>query len=105
MPKRSRTGRTAHTKQKPKLRPVSKAHLQERDENQSAFEAVQRIIARTEGTEAKNPAAVALGRLGGLKGGKARAESMTPTERRKSAMKAAKARWRPRGDGAPTLNK
>ena len=93
MPNRSRTERTVHTKQKPKPRYVSKAHLQERDENQSAFDAVQRIIARTEGTEAKNPAAVALGRLGGLKGGKARAESMTPAERRKSALTAAQARW------------
>lgn len=42
---------------------------------------------------AKNPAAVALGRLGGLKGGKARAAKMTPEERKKSARKAAKARW------------
>jgi hypothetical protein len=56
---------------------------------------VQQIIARTEGTEAKNPAAVALGRLGGLKGGKARADSMTAAERSKSARKAAKARWSP----------
>ena len=31
----------------------------------------------------KNPAAVALGRLGGLKGGKARAEKLTPAERKK----------------------
>jgi hypothetical protein len=42
----------------------------------------------------KNPAAVALGRLGGLKGGKARAEKLTPEERRASAVKAAKSRWR-----------
>ena len=96
MPKRSRTERTAHTKQKPKPRRVSKAHLQERDENQTAFDAVQRIIALTEKGEAKNPAAVALGRLGGLKGGKARAESMTATERSKSAKKAAQARWEDR---------
>jgi hypothetical protein len=41
----------------------------------------------------KNPAAVALGRLGGLAGGKARAASMTPEERRDSARKAALARW------------
>lgn len=41
----------------------------------------------------KDPAAVALGRRGGLKGGKARAEKMTPAERRESARKAALARW------------
>lgn len=42
----------------------------------------------------KNPAAVALGRLGGLKGGKARAESLTPAQRKKIAQKAAKSRWK-----------
>lgn len=41
----------------------------------------------------KNPAAVALGRLGGLAGGKARAAAMTPEERAESARKAALARW------------
>ncbi|MFN7962701.1 MAG: hypothetical protein U0002_15640 [Thermoanaerobaculia bacterium] len=41
----------------------------------------------------KNPSAVALGKLGGLKGGKARAEKMTAEERRESARKAAAARW------------
>ncbi len=41
----------------------------------------------------KNPAAVALGRLGGLKGGKARAAALDATERSEIAKKAAKARW------------
>jgi hypothetical protein len=41
----------------------------------------------------KDPAAVALGRKGGLKGGKARAAKMTPEERSEAARKAAKARW------------
>lgn len=41
----------------------------------------------------KNPAAVALGRLGGAKGGKARAESLSPARRKAIAKKAAKARW------------
>jgi hypothetical protein len=44
-------------------------------------------------TEEKNPAAVELGRRGGLKGGKARAAKMTQEERTESARKAAKARW------------
>lgn len=41
----------------------------------------------------KNPAAVALGRLGGLKGGKARAEKLTAKKRSEIARKAATARW------------
>jgi hypothetical protein len=44
--------------------------------------------------EGKDPAAVALGRKGGLKGGKARAAKMTPEQRSESARKAAAARWR-----------
>lgn len=43
--------------------------------------------------EEKNPAAVALGRLGGLKGGPARAEKLTSIERQEIARKAALARW------------
>lgn len=43
--------------------------------------------------DGKDPAAVALGRKGGLKGGKARAERMTPEERSEAAKKAAQARW------------
>jgi len=41
----------------------------------------------------KNPAAVALGRLGGVKGGRARAEKLTPERRKEIAKKAARARW------------
>jgi hypothetical protein len=42
----------------------------------------------------KNPHAVALGRSGGLKGGKARMASMTPEERKKNARKAGRTRWK-----------
>lgn len=42
----------------------------------------------------KNPAAVALGRLGGLKGGKARAAALSDKRRTAIAKKAAKARWK-----------
>jgi hypothetical protein len=42
----------------------------------------------------KNPAAVALGRLGGAKGGRARAAKMTAAERSESARQAVLARWR-----------
>lgn len=44
-------------------------------------------------SEGKNPAAVALGRLGGKKGGKARATKLTAAERSDIARKAALARW------------
>ena len=44
--------------------------------------------------DGKDPAAVALGRKGGLKGGKARASSLSPIERGEIARKAAKARWK-----------
>lgn len=44
----------------------------------------------------KNPAAVALGRLGGLKGGKARASKLTPEKRSEIAKKAAAKRWETR---------
>lgn len=46
----------------------------------------------------KDPAAVALGRKGGLKGGKARAEKMTPEERSEAARRAAAARWAKRSE-------
>jgi hypothetical protein len=42
---------------------------------------------------AKNPAAVALGKLGGAKGGKARAAKLSPEQRSEIAKKAAAARW------------
>ncbi len=56
------------------------------------------ITALTTGTKvkeeaAKNPAAVALGRLGGLKGGKARAKKLTSKQKSAIATKAAVARW------------
>jgi len=42
----------------------------------------------------KNPHAAALGRLGGLKGGRARADALTAEQRRRIARKAARARWK-----------
>jgi hypothetical protein len=57
------------------------------------------IVAQVTGTKpkeevAKNPAAVALGRLGGLKGGKARAASLSASKRKQIAKKAAQSRWK-----------
>ena len=46
--------------------------------------------------EGKNPAAVALGRLGGLKGGKARAAKLSPKRRSEIARNAVLARWNKR---------
>ena len=43
--------------------------------------------------DGKDPAAVELGRKGGLKGGKARAEKLSPERRSEIAKKAAAARW------------
>lgn len=42
----------------------------------------------------KNPAAVALGKLGGSKGGKSRAEKLSAKKRKEIATKAAQARWK-----------
>jgi hypothetical protein len=50
--------------------------------------------APAEPTDGKNPAAVALGRLGGLKGGHARAAKLTKKRRAEIAKKAAAARWK-----------
>lgn len=44
----------------------------------------------------KNPAAVALGKLGGAKGGRARADALTPAKRSAIARKAAATRWKSR---------
>jgi len=41
----------------------------------------------------KDPAAIARGRLGGLKGGQARSEALSPRKRKQIAKKAASARW------------
>ena len=74
----------------------SKRPKRPRDINQLAHAIVK---AATEGEpevrpdEGKNPHAVALGRLGGLKGGKARAKKLSKDQRSAIAKKAAKARW------------
>jgi hypothetical protein len=49
---------------------------------------------KTDPDEGKDPAAVALGRKGGLKGGKARAAKMSAKQRSEAAKRAANARWR-----------
>jgi len=68
------------------------------DVNQIAASIVEAVTSsdRSRGghpAKEKNPAAVVLGRLGGLKGGKARAEKLSAKKRTQIAKKAAQARW------------
>lgn len=72
-----------------------RSSIKDKDENELAKSIIDDIIDETENDPPKkNPAAVALGRLGGKKGGKARAESLTPERRKEIAKKAAEARWK-----------
>lgn len=70
-----------------------------RDPNQLAYQIMLESTGQTEKFDpiaadpAKNPHAVALGRMGGLKGGAARAASLSPRKRSQIAAKAAKTRW------------
>ena len=68
------------------------------DINEKAFSIVQKLTGQAPADyPVKNPAAVELGRLGGLKGGKARAAKLTSKQRAAAARKAAKVRWSKRG--------
>jgi hypothetical protein len=69
-----------------------------RDPNQLAYQIMLKSTGQAPKTEAPkakktNPAAVALGRLGELKGGTARAAALTPKKRSQVAANAAKTRW------------
>lgn len=73
-----------------------------KDANQLAKAIVDQAVGGSAGDEiggeldtlaGKNPAAVALGRLGGLKGGKARAKKLSKRRRQQIARKAAQSRW------------
>jgi hypothetical protein len=67
------------------------------DESQLAKSIVDELtidIDEQEEKPAENPAAVALGRLGGLKGGIARRDSLSAKKRKEIAKKAAEARWK-----------
>lgn len=75
-----------------------------RDENQIAFDGLQEILRRDAERDGlpvkpkpkpeKVPSAVRAGRLGGLKGGKARAKKLSVKKRKEIAKKAALTRWR-----------
>jgi hypothetical protein len=64
------------------------------DENRAAKSILDAIALRSGETDGKDPAAVALGRKGGLKGGPARKAALTAEQRTESARKAAEARWK-----------
>ena len=66
-----------------------------RDANQLAYQIVQESVGNVEPEppDTRNPAAVALSKLGASKGGKARSEKLTAAKRRNIARKAAVARW------------
>jgi len=74
---------------------TSKKLGKKRDLNELAAEIVEQATSEeTPGGNGKNSAAVALGRLGGLKGGVARARRLSKDELSRIAKKAAAARWR-----------
>lgn len=69
----------------------------QKDPSEIARHVLDTVVPDAEPPKEKNPAAVALGRLGGLKGGKARAEKLTDLEKRRIAANAAAARWKNHG--------
>jgi hypothetical protein len=72
-----------------------------KDFTKVAFDVVRKATGEAELQEPKdekNKAAVELGRLGEKKGGKARAESLTPEKRSEIAKKAANKRWEKQGN-------
>jgi hypothetical protein len=75
----------------------SKKHQGPRDSAEIAFEVYQKAIGEipvdVPDDSGKNPAAVVLGRLGGLKGGNARAAKLSAEQRSEIAKKAAQSRW------------
>ncbi len=66
-----------------------------KDANEIAYDVFLRSIGEGN-TTGKNPAAVALGRLGGKKGGPARASKLSARKRSAIAKTAALARWKKR---------
>jgi hypothetical protein len=69
--------------------------MPKRSSNGDDFQNALRVVEQATGEPlAKNAAAVALGRLGGLKGGKARAKKLSGEQRKAIAVKAAKTRWK-----------
>ena len=81
--------------------PSRSSKSKDRDFSVNALRVVEQAIGEhMDGTllenpdEGKNPAAVALGKLGGAKGGRARADKLSPAKRKAIAKKAAWSRWK-----------
>jgi hypothetical protein len=77
---------------------MDKPQKRRRDANERALYTVQVATGQippdpVPAPRPKNPAAVALGKLGASKGGKARARALSPKRRKQIAKKAARARW------------
>jgi hypothetical protein len=72
----------------------TRARKRPKDSNKLAHQIVREATGQAEPeVDTRNPAAVALSKLGASKGGKARAASLTATRRRAIAKKAAQSRW------------
>ncbi len=82
----------SYTEEPPEIEPPEE-RPERKDPSQQPPERKEPPKDPTEEPTGKNPAAVALGRLGGLKGGKARANKLSAKRRKEIAQKAAKARW------------
>lgn len=77
---------------------VKKKSPKSTDPNKRAFQIMKEATEVAPAKPKKNAAAVALGRRGGKKGGKARAAKLTPEQRAEIARTAALARWHKKDD-------
>lgn len=75
------------------MSPNPRKHPEGEDFNQAAHRVVRQATEKQDPDRPKNPAAVALGKLGASKGGKARAAKLSAARRKAIAKKAAKKRW------------
>jgi hypothetical protein len=75
------------------MAPSPRKHPKDEDFNQAAFRVVKQATEKLDPDRPKNPAAVALGKLGASKGGKARAAKLSAKRRAQIARKAAEKRW------------
>jgi len=91
MADRSRTNKTPKRPRDLNVRAASTVALATGEEQEEPQEEAKKAPEPT--PEERHDAAVALGRLGGKKGGPARAAKLTPEQRSESARKAARARW------------
>ena len=72
---------------------VMQKRSSKQDHNQLAHSIVEQVAQSASSQPQKNPAAVALGRLGGLKGGRMRAKRLSAKRRKEIAQEAARKRW------------